>query len=155
MNGDAVFWYFDANGRVCKDKIVRYGLDGHRDKSFGGYSRFRTRDGYTERPYFGSNLVGEGDAVKVVVVESEKSALLLALETGWTVLATGGKNALKKVDADVELYPDMDAIEEWKKKGKVAEWWKDWDEVGEKSDIGDLIVERMKFRLKGGKRNEV
>ena len=142
--GNAVYWYVDAEGRVCYDKRCRYGEDGHRDKSFGGTRAYRTSDGFTARPYFGAHLVKEGEEVRIC--EAEKSALLGALALGGTWLACGGKNNLKDV-ANAKLYPDYDAREEWERKGSVVEWWQDWHEVGATSDIGDLI----EWKVKNGK----
>lgn len=133
--GNAVFWYVDAEDRVCYDKRIKYREDGHRDKSFGGTREYRSVDGFTARPYFGAHLVSDEC---VNVVESEKSALLGALAYGGVWLATGGKGNLKDV-ANAKLYPDYDAREEWESKGSVVEWWQGWHEVGATSDIGDLI----------------
>jgi hypothetical protein len=140
-HGNAVFWYVNADGEICKDKIVKYRSDGHRDKAFGGGSRFKVADGYTERCYFGSHLAGSES--RVVVVESEKTALVLSLFTDCVVMATGGKSNLRDADGNTVLLPDMDAREEWAKKGRVVEWWKEWPEAGEKSDVCDWIVWMM------------
>jgi hypothetical protein len=140
-HGNAVFWYVNADGEICKDKIVKYRSDGHRDKAFGGGSRFKVADGYTERCYFGSHLAGSES--RVVVVESEKTALVLSLFTGYVVMATGGKSNLRDADGNTVLLPDMDAREEWARKGRVVEWWKEWPEAGEKSDVCDWIVWMM------------
>ena len=134
--GLSVFWYADSQGRVAYDKRVAYKEDGHRDKSFGGTREYRTADGFTARPYFGAHLVKEGEEVRIC--EAEKSALLYTLATSKVMLATGGKGNLKDV-ANAKLYPDYDAREEWSHKGSVVEWWQDWNECGETSDIGDLI----------------
>jgi hypothetical protein len=135
-----VYWYVDAEGKVCYDKRCRYGEDGHRDKTFGGTREYRTADGFTARPYFGAHLVKEGEEVRIC--EAEKSALLGALALGGTWLACGGKNNLKDV-ANAKLYPDYDARQEWHDrangKAEVVEWWQGWSECGETSDIGDLI----------------
>jgi hypothetical protein len=119
---------------------MKYLGDGHRDKSFGGSRKFKTAEGYTARPMYGAQLISESK--EVYVVESEKTALLLRLESGKCVVATGGKGNLRDLDERFKLLPDMDAIEEWREKGEVVEWWKGWAGAGEKCDIGDLIVER-------------
>lgn len=138
--GLAVFWVADSDGKIAYDKRVAYKEDGHRDKSFGGTREYRTADGFTARPYFGAHLVKEGEEVRIC--EAEKSALLYTLATSKVMLACGGKNNLKDI-ANAELYPDYDAREEWHDrangKAEIVEWWKDWQEVGATSDIGDLI----------------
>lgn len=136
-NGYAVFWYRDASGNYCFDKRVQYLNNGHRDKTFGGTRIYRTADGFTARPYFGEHLMEDGG--KVYVVESEKTALMCSLYYGGCWVATGGKNALKYVSPNMVLVPDMDAVEEWSKKGTIIEWWKYWDEVDSHSDIGDYV----------------
>lgn len=139
--GLAVFWYADSEGRICYDKRVLYRYDGHRDKTFGGTREYRTADGFTARPYFGSHLVRDGESVNIV--ESEKSCLLATLAYGGVWLASGGKGNLKDV-ANAKLYPDIDAINDWSHKGSVVEWWQGWNECGETSDIGDLIEWEIK-----------
>lgn len=136
--GLAVFWYSDAEGRICYDKRMRYLDDGHRDKAFGGSRSYRTADGFTARPMFGSHLLAEG--VCRGVVESEKTALLASLYYGGTWLAAGGKGSLL-AGQDVGLYPDLDGVEEWSHKGRVVEWWLGWSPTSEKSDMGDMIVD--------------
>lgn len=137
--GNAVFWYADSQGRIAFDKRVKYGENGHRDKTFGGTREYRTADGFTARPYFGAHLASDEC---VNVVESEKSALLGSLAYGGTWLATGGKGNLKDV-ANAKLYPDYDARQEWldraNGKAEVVEWWQGWLDCGATSDIGDLI----------------
>lgn len=142
--GLACFWYADSQGRIAYDKRVAYKEDGHRDKSFGGTREYRTADGFTARPYFGTHLVKEGEEVRIC--EAEKSALLYTLATSKVMLATGGKGNLKDV-SNTKLYPDYDAREEWSHKGSVVEWWQGWSECGETSDIGDLI----EWKVKNGK----
>ena len=139
--GLAVFWYVDSEGRIAYDKRVLYRDDGHRDKSFGGTRAYRTADGFSARPYFGAHLVSECDEVRIC--EAEKSALLYTLATSKVMLATGGKGNLKDV-ANAKLYPDIDAISEWERKGDVVEWWSDWSEFGDTSDIGDMIEWKIK-----------
>ena len=134
--GNAVYWYVDAEGRVCYDKRCRYGDDGHRYKTFGGTREYRTADGFTARPYFGAHLVKEGWEVRIC--EAEKTCLLATLAYGGVWLATGGKGNLKDV-ANAKLYPDKDAYEEWSAKGTCVPWFEGWSECGATSDIGDLI----------------
>lgn len=141
----AVFWYADSEGRIAYDKRVKYGDNGHRDKSFGGTREYRTADGFTARPYFGAHLVKEGEEVRIC--ESEKSSLLFTLATSKVMLACGGKNNLKDV-TNAKLYPDYDARQEWydraNGKAEIVEWWQGWEQCGSTSDIGDLIEWKVK-----------
>ena len=138
--GEAVFWYTDADGRICYDKIIRYLESGKRDKSYGGSRKFKTADGYTARPYFGSHLIKKGETINIV--ESEKSCLIMSLAVGGIWVATGGKTNLKDVSDDCVLWPDMDAISEWSDKGIVKEWWLG-ENVGEHDDVADLFVRKV------------
>lgn len=138
--GNAVFWYTDADGKICYDKRIKYLESGKRDKTYGGSRKFKTADGYTARPYFGAHLVEKG--MPVNIVESEKSCLICCLYYGGVWLATGGKSNLKDVSEECILWPDMDAIAEWQSKGNIKEWWLGQD-VGEHDDIADLIVRKL------------
>lgn len=141
--GDVVFFYCDTDGRILHDKVMRYKVDGHRDKSFGGSRRFRTGDGYRARCLFGAHLIGEGE---IHCVESEKTCLMAAIAMPDKVwVASGGKGQLRDVDENVLLYPDMDAILEWTAlpNARICEWWIGED-VGEKDDLGDLIERKCR-----------
>lgn len=140
--GLCVYWYADVDGRICYDKRIKYGYDGKRDHTFGGTRAYTTAKGYTARPLFGAHLIPEeGD---FYVVEGEKSALLAALAYPDKVfVATGGKNNLRDVDSRAILLPDIDAIEEWRAKGRVHEWWTGWDACEAHSDVGDMIIDKM------------
>ena len=141
-HGNVVYWMVDENGRVLKDKRLLYLENGHRDKSFIPGSQYRNADGYTGRCYFGANLPDDGKTT--FILESEKSCLLAALYYGdRRFLATGGKSKLTEVGDKILLIPDMDAIEEWGKKGEILPWWEKWgiptEQIPKTADIGDMI----------------
>lgn len=137
--GNAVYWYQDSNGRICHDKVMRYLVDGHRDKTRGAWRRFRSKAGYTARCLFGSHLLG-GYSGNVFVVESEKTALLCScLWSDCLFLASGGKNTLGLLRDGWVLLPDVDGYDEWTGRGNVSEWFERWTHRGDRSDIGDLI----------------
>lgn len=147
-SGLAVFWYTDLHGRLLHDKRVRYADDGHRDRTFGGTRRYRTSDGYTSRCYFGEHLLKGVSRCTVSVVESEKTAMVVWLRTGRLCVATGGKTQLRREEPWGDgvrrvLLPDLDARDEWSKRGEVEEWWKEWDDAPEHADIGDYIVKQI------------
>jgi hypothetical protein len=154
FKGNVVFWYFDENGRICYDKVMKYGFDGHRDHSFGGSRHYKTADGYTARPFYGSNLIANGKDVEgakpreLFLVESEKTALICAIVfPEYTWLSCGGKANLANIDERFVLLPDIDAVQDWsasKKDAKICEWWNGYD-VNEKDDIADLIVKYWRF----------
>lgn len=143
--GNCVYWYIDADGNICYDKVIQYGYDGRRSKTFGGTRRFTTAKGYTSRPLFGANLIQESG--EIWCVEGEKSALVCSCV--WpekTFVASGGKNNLRDLDERFVLLPDIDAVEDWQQKAgnaRLHEWWIGHN-VGEKDDIADLVLDMVK-----------
>lgn len=143
--GGTVFWYLNPNGDICHDKIVWYGEDGHRNRSLPMGRTYKMADGYTEKPLFGSHLQGNVNGI----LESEKSCLYAACYYGGVWLATGGLNALRDV-AGVPLYPDRDGEKQWSQYGDCVDWYSDWPECGDHSDLGDKIewlVKNGKYEL--------
>lgn len=143
FNGDAVFWYVDADGHILHDKSMKYKPDGHRDKEAYCGRRFTMGKGYTGKCFFGAHLFREEE--HVYVVESEKTALLVALYYGKPCMAVGGKNALGNIGGGdkLVLLPDIDARAEWEEQGFVWPWWNHFEHVGDHDDIGDAIVKRI------------
>lgn len=142
-NGDVVWWYRDAEGHILHDKIMRYNHSGKRDKTY--ISRiFKVADGYTNKAFFGSHLIKEGEPFHCV--ESEKSALIMSIvEPQKTWVACGGLSQLRDVDSQMWLYPDVDGIEKWSaiEGAQIIEWWSG-EEVGEHDDIADLVLRKIK-----------
>lgn len=136
------FWYKDKQGRLCHDKTMFYKPDGHRCKECPPMRKYKRKWGYRGECLFGEDSLVSGKPV--FVVESEKTAIIAYLEyPDFNWVACGGKSALKKLDGyDMWLVPDMDAAEEWRKEGKLWEWWKKCGEIGEKWDIADYILSK-------------
>ena len=117
--------------------------------------------------YFGLHLLNKykrKDIEQTVcIVESEKTALLMAIaygnHTNQVWMACGGMENLtrEKLSPIIEqrlriiVYPDRDGIEKWKQKAEqlhydrliidtkpVTKWWKPCD--GEKADIADVVI---------------
>lgn len=148
-HGNAVYWYVDRDGRILHDKRIPYAADGHRRKDRGAYRNFRVGDGYTGKCYFGEHLIKDGE--ETLVCESEKDALIIALVTGKTAIATGGKNQLRDVGENFVLLPDCDAKEEWESKGKVCKWWESYPHCGEHDGVGDYLLWWWKKKYGGNK----
>lgn len=141
------FWYFDSEGRICHDKTMFYGPDGHRMKDLRPLRRYQRKWGYCGECLFGEDSVDREGSIKVV--ESEKTALLAALQFGGNWVATGGMNALsglrKWQGRRIWLVPDVDGAGQWERHGRIWRWWENCGmQVGQKWDIGDLIVEMKK-----------
>lgn len=154
--GEVVYWYTDAEGRIVHDKVMRYSMNGHRDKQFIT-RKFKTADCYTGRAYYGAHLVEEDK--KVVLMESEKSVLLCAchygLDYGAVFLATGGKGNVRDIDERTWLAPDIDAIETWSaiEGAQIYEWWNEFKGTFDgHDDIGDAIVRKVMGDYRGGER---
>ena len=119
--------------------------------------------------FFGMHLLDRYKNATVNIVESEKTALLMAIAYGnnakqeW--MACGGLEMLSRermkpiIDQGrkVVLYPDRDGIAKWKAKAKqigydqihvdtdpVLKWWCERD--GEKADIADVVVRILNER---------
>ena len=187
-NGHTIFWQLDERGRLRTGKMMKYRTDGHRDKEsawnfdwiHSTLSRKRSENDPWPFPhlynpdthearltYFGLHLLDlwkrKGVSQTVCIVESEKTALLMAIAYGnspkqlW--IACGGLEMLTRerlkplIDQDrrIVLYPDRDGIGKWKAKAAqlgydrltvddtpVTKWWKPCD--GEKADIADVVV---------------
>lgn len=100
--GSTIFWYIDPQNRVRSGKIMGYGPDGHRLKgdipAVSFVHRSIKSDFNYALCYFGVHLLPQYPEAKVIVVESEKTALCLALwlrqrgafPQGYIPVATGG-----------------------------------------------------------------
>ena len=174
-DGRVVFWYIDHEGIPRSAKLMSYHADGHRDKDRNpgwlynqeGYRDICQPDEHTIlKPLFGSHLLKAYPDASVNVVESEKTALIMANYFGmpdsqlW--LACGGLKFLKiesmqpLIDQGrkVWLWPDKDGVEGWQtvadKLGSdnVQVYTKFFDacwepEDGDKADIADIAVRML------------
>lgn len=193
QQGMAIFWQLDENGKLRTGKMMKYRTDGHRDKSQGynfdwihsALSRkWVNGEAVYEAPwphpelfdpdkqemrscYFGLHLLDKykrKDVEQTVcIVESEKTAILMAIAYGNNVkqvwMACGGIENINRdkmkplIDQKrrIILYPDRDGIEKWRIKAEqlhydrvtldttpVTKWWKPED--GEKADIADVVI---------------
>ena len=178
--GHTIFWQIDEKGQVRTGKMMLYKPDGHRDKdaqhNFDWIHSALYRDYRTnysadktdmKQCLFGMHLLDtyrkEGIEQEVCIVESEKTALLMAIAYGNTCkqvwMACGGvenlsREKLKPIIEQhraIHLYPDRDGIDAWQRKAEqlrykklyvdtqpVTKWWKPED--GEKADIADVVI---------------
>lgn len=146
--GNAVYFYVDAKGRICHENRIPYMWNGHRNKARHAFRKYLTEKGFTGRCYFGEHLIA--DEKEVLVCESEKDVLILALTTGRTAIATGGKGNLMDIRDNFVLLPDVDAAEEWEKKangrGKLCRWWEKYPKCGDHDGVGDYLLWRWENR---------
>ena len=177
------FWQCDEEGRVRSGKLMSYKNDGHRDKAAYPFTDESGRTSYHSQDFvhsqlrsqypsdeyeykatlFGMHLLRRFPKATVNIVESEKTAVIMATAYGvneksvW--MATGGMQFLKReilqplIDRkiDIILYPDKDGIEAWKERANLINYkrmkletrtllrcWQETD--GEKADIADIII---------------
>ena len=170
-----VFWMIDHEGTPRAAKLMKYQSDGHRDKTAhpgwiynqeGCRQRLDPDNHTILKPLFGSHLLKRYPDAVVNIVESEKSALIMANYYGgldsqlW--LACGG---LKHLQLDsmqplidqgrkVWLWPDKDGIDKWQEvcdklgSDKVQVYTKFYDTCwetadGEKADVADIAIRAM------------
>ena len=174
-DGRVVFWQIDHDGVPRAAKLMKYLPDGHRDKErHPGW--IYNQEGCRElcdpenheilKPLFGAHLLKRYPDAVVNIVESEKTALVMANFYGqldrqlW--IACGG---LKHLHLDsvqplidqgrkVWLWPDKDGVEDWQKladklgSDKVKVYtrffdtcWRECD--GDKADCADIIIRMM------------
>lgn len=168
------FWLIDHKFNCRSGKFMVYQADGHRDRSLPyafrwAHSMFK--DFRYVGCFYGSHLIR--DNVTVVIVESEKTALVVTawlLERGlnqkYTVVATGGCSGAK-IDPDmmfdpaykyypvrgknVIMIPDGDSVGLWRdcasQLSQFARSVRLWDirrfGVTKSDDICDIILRRI------------
>lgn len=185
-----IFWQVDEQARVHNGHLMKYRTDGHRVKEKGQYptdwihSRMKRasvdpfNEDTDEASYclFGQHLMALFPDATINIVESEKTAIIMATAYGGAMLnlwmACYGignltnKNRLLQPLIDqkkrIVLYPDHDGIELWKKAAReinyerlsfrtepVEKWWKPED--GPKADVADIILRY----IEEGRRNDM
>jgi hypothetical protein len=179
--GHTIFWQIDEQQRVHTGKMMLYKPDGHRDKesryNFDWIHSILFRDNRfpqwsddkqeCQPCIFGLHLLNRYPHAAVNIVESEKTAILMAIAYGnhgtqiW--MACGGAENLSREKLEpiikqhrrIIIYPDRDAIDRWRAKQAnlrydrmsnnvtaVTEWWKPED--GDKADIADVVIRMLK-----------
>ena len=183
-DGRVVFWQIDHEGVPRAAKLMKYLPDGHRDKERHPgwiYNQEGCREACDPdnheilKPLFGAHLLKRYPDAVVNIVESEKTALVMANFYGqldrqlW--IACGGLKHLclesmqPLIDQGrtVWLWPDKDGVQEWQ---QVADklgadnvqvytrffetCWRECD--GQKADCADIIIRMM---TKGDQPREV
>lgn len=124
--GNVIFWQIDQEQQVHGGHIMQYRMDGHRDGFQGWAHTALMRSGLLQRDWvlyqclFGEHLLSKRPDAHVCLVESEKTALIMAAhqpEHLW--LATCGSGGLSpdKVKClrgrRVTIFPDSGCFEKW------------------------------------------
>ena len=175
-DGRVVFWQIDHNGIPRAAKLMKYLEDGHRDKTqHPGW--IYNQDGCRQqlepdkheiiKPLFGSHLMNRYPKAVINIVESEKTAIIMANYYDdfdsqiW--MACGGLKHLQLdslqplIDQErtIWLWPDKDGRDDWQevcdKLGydhcRVYTHFFDtcWTEAdGDKADIADIAIRMMR-----------
>lgn len=180
-HGRIVWWLIDHEHTPRAAKLMDYYAEehpkfGHRDKEkhpgwIYNQSEYRNKCKPDEheiiKPLFGMHLLDRYPRAAIHIVESEKTAVIMATAYGnhdlslW--LACGGKENLTREklkplieqNRKISIYPDRDAVEAWRKCADeihyerlsvnveaVQRWWKPCD--GDKADIADVVVRMLK-----------
>ena len=159
-SGATVFWQIDGGGRVHGGKIMQYNPDnGKRVKE--PYNRITWVHSALKIPsyilrqcLFGEHLLAKYPDMFVVIVESEKTAIMLsAIVTDCIVLACGGCQNLTIAFCEplrgrnVVLIPDNGKLAEWSEKGrKLRHLFKTLSIV----DIMERPETLQRWKLNGG-----
>ena len=175
-DGRVVFWQIDHQGIPRSAKLMKYLPNGHRDKTQhpgwiynqDGCRQQLEPDKHTIlKPLFGSHLLNRYPQAVINIVESEKTAIIMANYYGnhdsqiW--MACGG---LKHLQLDslqplidqgrtIWLWPDKDGREAWQEvcdklgydKCRVYTHFFDtcWTPAdGDKADIADIAIRMMR-----------
>lgn len=128
--GSAVFWQTDINGNFRTGKVMCYDTKtGHRIKEPAAYvswvhAELRLADFHLRQCLFGEHLLSRYPHKQVMIVESEKTALIAHhFMPDYLWLATGGKNGCFNREAmevlrgrKVTLFPDLGCYDAWREK---------------------------------------
>lgn len=145
--GSTVFWQIDINEQVRTGKIMCYNAEtGHRvkePKAFvsWAHSELKLRDFHLKQCLFGEHLLKNSTSSLVMLVESEKTAVIMShFIPDYLWLATGGKNGCFNSEAmqvlknrEVTLIPDLGATEQWKEKSELL------SRVCKKVTVSDIL----------------
>ena len=124
--GNIIFWQIDQYGQVHGGHIMHYRFDGHRDGYQGWTHTLLMRVGLLPPDWqlyqclFGEHLLSKRPNAHVCLVESEKTALVMAAyQPKFLWLATAGSSGLSPervrclYGRRVTLFPDSGCYEKW------------------------------------------
>lgn len=148
-----VFWQIDKEGNVRQAKVMAYnpttgrrlkdddkaermGKDGKYFQDIGKGSKvaflgksLAGKDANLQQCFFGEHLLSQESKKPVCLVESEKTAVIMAgIQPAAVWIATGGKNGARWTERavyqalegrTVTVYPDLGAYEDWRERAKI------------------------------------
>ena len=158
-HGEVIFWQVDEFGRVRTGHIMQYRSDGHREGFQGWVHTQLIRQGLLRMDFplmqcfFGQHLLAQRKDAIVCIVESEKTALIMAAiypEHLW--LATCGSSGLNSEKCrclqhrHVVLFPDSGCLEKWTERMKTTQdigytICNELEQYPANTDIADLLLQ--------------
>lgn len=131
--GNVIFWQIDRQDRVHSGHVMHYRTDGHRD-GFQGWTHIPLiragllpPDWQLYQCLFGEHLLTRRPDARVCLVESEKTALVMAaLQPQHLWLATAGSGGLSADKLHslrgrrVTLFPDSGCYEKWSRQMQLT-----------------------------------
>lgn len=179
-----IFWQCDENANLHNGHLMKYREDGHREKDKYKYpttwihARMKRSkqnpfdEDKEEASYclFGQHLMAVCPEATINIVESEKTAIIMATAYGaprlnlWMACAGLGNltNSHRLLQPLIDkgkrivLYPDHDGVAAWQKAAReidyrrltvntkpVTEWWRPKD--GPKADIADIVLRMLGY----------
>ncbi|MDA3894223.1 MAG: DUF6371 domain-containing protein [Salinivirgaceae bacterium] len=155
-NKSTVFYQIDKYGRCRTGKIMQYSAkDGKRVKK--PYNKIAwlhtTVEGFNlKQCFFGEHLVKLSEDTPIGIVESEKTALIMAImQPEYIWLATGGLSNLSKEKLkglglhQIVLFPDSGCVEQWQAKVKGLNNIyvdRNIDDYDKGTDLADLVINK-------------
>lgn len=117
-DGSCIFWQVDDKCNVRTGQATRYSENGHRIKGTNRFVHTKLGVKNVEQCLFGLHLLVIGDQLPIGLVESEKTAVIMAGKLpAYIWMATSGIQNTSKAYAlrgrKVVAFPDGDAYLEW------------------------------------------
>jgi hypothetical protein len=130
-NGATVFWQISIDHQVRTAKVIKYDpITGKRIKQpiplmTWAHKLLKLKDFNLKQVLFGEHLLNQFPLKTVCIVESEKTAIIMAIKhQKYLWLATGGKSELKAdklnvlIGRNVVVFPDTDFHNDWLEKSE-------------------------------------
>ncbi len=156
--GCVIYWQIDRQMQVHGGHIMQYRQDGHRDGYQGWTHGPLIRDGKLPPNWqlyqclFGEHLLLRYPDAHVCIVESEKTALLMAaVQPKHLWLATAGSSGLSSEKVEclrgrrVTLFPDSGCYDKWLQKMRLTKGidynvFQGLESLPPNTDLGDILL---------------
>lgn len=159
--GDVIFWQIDHQQLVHTGHIMRYQPNGHRT-NWQSWTHFRLQkrgllpnEYQPPKCFFGEHLLPQNPEATVCVVESEKTALIMALlqpECVWIATAGCGGLSIEKTAClkgrRVRIFPDSGCYKKWSEQMRMTtgiDYYisSDLEVCPPNTDLADLVLKSI------------